>query len=365
MNSRQWNLTKRIAVAALLIACAAAVSRAGRKSPTWTSADKAAENDPAFTVQGEYVGTFDGDEDKPVGVQVIALGGKHLQAVIYPGGLPGAGWDGKNRSLADGTVTGENAATFAPPEGKKKYLGKGESFSATKKYPPTGHAPWELKIAGETMTGKSGSGKTLEAKHTVRKSPTLGAAPPDGAIMLFSGSKEDMENFKGGRFDDQTKLLNTDGRDIRTSKSFDDYTMHVEFMLPYRPHARGQGRGNSGVYQVDTYEVQVLDSFGLEGRNNECGGIYKTAAPKVNMCLPPLQWQTYDVEFTNAELGEDGKVATPAKMTVRHNGVVIHEDQKLPKGTGGGRKQGGKPGPIKLQGHGNPLQYRNIWIVPK
>ena len=90
--------------------------------------------------------------------------------------------------------------------------------------------------------------------------------------MLFDGSNKD--EWTGGRVDAKTKLLNTDGKDIKTKRKFSNYRMHVEFMLPYKPAGRGQGRGNSGFYQVDHYEVQILDSFGLEGLNNECGGVY-------------------------------------------------------------------------------------------
>ena len=129
-------------------------------------------------------------------------------------------------------------------------------------------------------------------------------------------------------------------------KGYKNYKIHVEFMLPFRPDARGQGRGNSGFYQSNGQEVQVLDSFGLEGLNNECGGIYKRAEPKVNMCLPPLTWQTYDVEMVR----EGGK----SFLTVHHNGVLIHERVEGKDGT---------PRHFTLQGHGNPLQYRNIWIV--
>ena len=111
------------------------------------------------------------------------------------------------------------------------------------------------------------------------------------------------------------------------------------------------------------YEVQMLDSFGLEGKNNECGGVYTKADPKVNMCLPPLVWQSYDVEFANAVV-ENGKTIKPAQLTLKHNGVVIHDDLEITGTTGGSRSDPeGTPGPIKLQGHGNPLQYRNIWIV--
>jgi hypothetical protein len=196
---------------------------------------------------------------------------------------------------------------------------------------------------------------------TMRKSPTMGKKSPSGGLVLFDGQNKDQ--WSGGRVDKKTKFLNTDGRDIRTQKKFNNYTMHIEFMLPYRPEARGQGRGNSGFYQVDHYEVQILDSFGLDGVNNECGGIYKNAAPKVNMCFPPLTWQTYDIEFTNAKV-ENGKKVKKAQISMKHNGVVVHDKQDVNGPTGGNRKDPeGTPGSIKLQGHGNPLQYRNAWIV--
>ena len=212
------------------------------------------------------------------------------------------------------------------------------------------------------MKGKSGK-KTFTLKKVHRLSLAMGAKPPEGAIVLFDGTGK--EEWKGGRLDEKTKLLNTDGKDILTTRKFNNYTMHVEFLLPYRPAARGQGRGNSGFYQVDHYEVQILDSFGLEGKNNECGGVYSKKASDVNMCLPPLSWQTYDVEFTNAVM-ENGKKVKNAVMTVKLNGVVIHDQYEIPGKTGGSRNEPeGTPGAIKLQGHGNPLQFRNIWIVEK
>ncbi|RPH38508.1 MAG: DUF1080 domain-containing protein, partial [Planctomycetota bacterium] len=246
----------------------------------------------------------------------------------------------------------------------RKYLAqKPEEFSATRSI-PKGQKPWTAEISGGVLTGKTDEGKAFELKRVERVGPSMGAKPPDGAIVLFDGTNTD--EWKGGRLDKATGLLNTDGADILTKRKFSNYTMHVEFMLPYRPDARGQGRGNSGFYQVDHYELQILDSFGLDGVNNECGGFYTKAAPKVNLCLPPLQWQVYDVEFTNSVQGPDGKKAKSAYATVKHNGVVIHDNQELNGPTGGSRSEPeGTPGPIKLQGHGNPLQFRNLWILEK
>jgi hypothetical protein len=331
-----------------------------KKKEVWT--DPEDETLPVdFKIQGEYVGAIkDGEK---LGAQVIALGGGQFQAVVYPGGLPGAGWDGKNKILMDGKLD-DSKATFSPAKGKRSYkTQKPEEFSATSKFPPVGQKDYTGTINGEVFTGKTDDDKDFTLKKTLRKSPTLGAKPPKGALVLFDGT--DISQWTGGRLDKKTKLLNTDGHDIRTKKKFNNYTAHVEFLEPYRPDARDQGRGNSGFYQVDMYEVQILDSFGLDGKDNECGGIYGLLNSKVNMCLPPLTWQTYDVDFTNA-VQEDGKKTKNARITVKLNGVVIHDDAELKGKTGGARGDPeGTPGPLQLQGHGNPLQFRNIWIVEK
>jgi hypothetical protein len=148
-------------------------------------------------------------------------------------------------------------------------------------------------------------------------------------------------------------------------RSVGDFHLHLEFRTPYKPFARGQHRGNSGVYIQRRYEVQVLDSFSLSGEANECGGLYRMKTPEVNMCLPPLSWQTYDIDFTAAKFDADGKRIAKARLTVVHNGEVIHDDFELPNKTGAGRKESPEPLPIWLQGHGNPVQFRNIWIVER
>jgi len=311
-----------------------------------------------FKIQGEYV-------DQEIGAQVIALGKGEFHAVLYPGGLPGAGWDGKNKILMDGRLKGEKAI-FLPAAGKKKYMAKSAAeFSATSKFPPTGNLPYLGSLQDGVFSVKASKGKTSSLKRTIRQSPTLGGQPPKGAIVLFDGSEKSLANWQGGRVDKKTKLLNTDGRDIKTKEKFLNYSMHLEFMLPFKPDARSQGRGNSGFYHVDLYEMQILDSFGLMGLNNECGGIYQKANSMVNMCLPPLQWQAYDVEFSSAVM-KDGKKVKNATLTAKLNGVLIHNKLEINGKTGGSRNEPeGTPGVIKLQGHGNPLQFRNAWIMPK
>ena len=345
-----------------MVSCLYLVAAAGLAAPlaaqpkekgVWTDPNDFAL--PAdYKIQGEY-------EGEKIGAHVIALGKGAFQAVILPGGLPGAGWDGKNKSLLAGKLDG-SSATFEPARGSRKYLTqKPEEFSATAKFPPPGQKDYTGTADGTTFKLQTDDGRTIELKKTVRKSDTLGIKPPSGAVVLFDGTGKDA--FTGGRVDEMTKLLNTDGKDIVTRQKFNNYTAHIEFMLPYRPDGRGQGRGNSGFYQVLMYEVQVLDSFGLDGKDNECGGVYTKAAPKVNMCLPPLTWQTYDVDFTNA-VAEGGKVTKKARLTLKHNGVVVHDDIEINGKTGGSRPDPeGTPGPLLFQGHGNPLQYRNIWVV--
>lgn len=322
-------------------------------SKVWTTRD--AEDLPnSFKYQGEYAA--DG-----WGAQVIALNAQDLQMVLYKGGLPGAGWNGKDKSLFDGAATGLFAA-FAFSVGDREYLHNDpRKFSATSKFPPQGQQEGNGFIRDDVLNlNVDGMKEKLKLKRTDRKSPTMGAKPPEGAKVLFDGSNTD--EWKGGRLDKESKLLNTDGKDILTKRKLNNYRMHLEFMLPFRPDARGQGRGNSGFYQVDHYEMQILDTFGLEGLDNECGGIYQKANSKVNMCMPPLNWQTYDVEFYNAVV-KDGKKVKNARLTAKLNGVVIHDKLEIDGKTGGSRGEPeGTPGSIKLQGHGNPLQFRNIWF---
>lgn len=174
--------------------------------------------------------------------------------------------------------------------------------------------------------------------------------------MLFDGSSA--EHFERGKLAMGDLLA----ADCETKHKFGSHKLHIEFRTPFKPKARGQARGNSGVYIQGRYECQVLDSFGLEGENNECGGIYSISRPAVNACFPPLTWQTYDIDFTAARYDGDRKVHN-ARVTIRHNGIVIHKDLELPHGTPGKNPEGPGPDVIYLQGHGNPVVYRNIWVV--
>ena len=128
----------------------------------------------------------------------------------------------------------------------------------------------------------------------------------------------------------------------------------------------GQARSNSGVYLHGRYEVQVLDSYGLAPAGNGCGAIYSVAAPLVNASRPPGEWQTYDIVFRAPRYGPVDELLEPARVTVLHNGIAIHNNLTVPQVTPGGIEGGfmRTMGPILLQDHGDPIRYRNIWIRP-
>ena len=295
-----------------------------------------AKKDPDFAIQGEYEGDLGGQDGKQKwGLQVIALGEGKFHAVAYSGGLPGAGWDKEKKVEVDGNAK-DGVATFS-----------GEHGSAA------------IKNGVAVVTSPKGE-PLGEMKKVERKSPTLGKQPLAGAVVLFDGKS-------GDAFTDPKKFV--DGlmsQGITSKQKFQDFSLHMEFLLSYMPAARGQGRANSGCYMQGRYEVQILDSFGLSGEHNECGGIYTISKPDTNMCLPPLQWQTYDVDYTAAKFDAAGKKTANARITVLHNGVKIHNNVELPKATTASPLQEGvEPGPIYLQDHGNPIRFRNIWLVEK
>ncbi|MHB1033870.1 MAG: 3-keto-disaccharide hydrolase [Pirellulales bacterium] len=310
---------------------------------------------PDFAIQGEYSGemkTANGTAKS--GCQVIALGGGKFHAVGYPGGLPGDGWDGKVKHEIDGQRTGDTIVGVGtnPSAGLVGEISMTQAVFSSDK--------GSAVIEGGKMIVKNAEGKVVaELNRVERKSPTLGAKAPAGAIVLFDGTTAD--NFRGGRMTEDHLLM----QGATSKRTFQDCTLHVEFRTPYMPEDRGQGRGNSGCYLQGRYEVQILDSFGLEGKDNECGGIYTVHQPEVNMCFPPLAWQTYDIDY-KAAVYKDGKKVQDATITVRHNGVLIQKDVKLPHATTAApNREGATPGPVYLQDHGNPVRFRNVWVVEK
>lgn len=287
--------------------------------PIWIDPEIAAKDAPLFSLQGEYIGKLDG---KPVGIQAAGMKDDKLLVLTYQGGLPNEGWDGG-------------------------------------------------KLQSEVMEPKVFRAMIEGFEKVQRQSPTLGKKAPANAKIHFSG--EPNETVSG---DIRDGLL---WAGSQTAVPVKDFELHIEFRLPYKPGRTpsSQDRGNSGLYLFNNYEIQVLDSFGLDfdKENNAiklesdskqwCGCFYKFKQPDVPMALPPLTWQTYDIHFTAPRFEEDKKVAN-ARITVYHNGVLIHDDVEMAKGTGAGGKRPEKSeGLIHLQGHGNPVAFRNLWVVEK
>lgn len=303
------------------------------------------KTDADYAIQGEYLGENETDGKKmTVALQVIARGEGKFAIIAYQGGLPGAGWNGKAEKRGAIGVRKDDKVDITVPDNDNENIGSIEKGICT-------------------ITRKTG---TVTLKKVTRTSPTLGAKPPEGAHVLFAGAS-DLDNWDGGKLAELSDGKFLAATNPRSKKTFQSFTAHVEFRLAWMPNATGQGRSNSGVYVQDRYELQVLDSFGLSGEKNECGAFYTISKPKVNMCLPPMVWQTYDIDFTAATFDADKKKTKSAIVTVKHNGVVVQDALELPKFTPGG-KFGGEvpePGAMFFQDHGDPVVFNNVWVADK
>jgi hypothetical protein len=203
------------------------------------------------------------------------------------------------------------------------------------------------------------------------------AKAPEGAIVLFDGSEKSLKNWTATN-GEPSKWALVDGAlesvrgagYIRTKNEYGSCRLHIEFATPSKPEGGGQGRGNSGVFLMEQYEVQVLDSYqNTTYPDGQCGALYGRKKPLVNASRPPGEWQTFDITFTRPTFDEAGKVKRKARFTVIHNGILIHDDVELSGGTGWAGPHAASEyvkhadkGLISLQDHGNPVRFRNIWI---
>lgn len=199
------------------------------------------------------------------------------------------------------------------------------------------------------------------------------AAPPSDAIVLFDGSGlGEWQNAGNGSEADwvvsgDVMTVNPGSGSIKTRKKFGDVQLHLEWRSPEIVKGEGQGRGNSGVFFMEQYEVQVLDSYENDTyTNGQAGSIYKQSPPLVNATNPPGEWNVYDIIFKAPDFNEDGMLLSPAKVTVFHNGVVVQNNFELkgPTVYTGIPNYKAHPDelPIVLQDHSNPVSFRNIWV---
>jgi hypothetical protein len=214
-------------------------------------------------------------------------------------------------------------------------------------------------IADEYLTG-------IEWTEPPVITPGENGGPPSDAVVLFDG--KDLAQWTGAenwKVDNGT-MLSGKG-DVRTKESFGDCQLHIEWMAPTPATGTGQGRGNSGIFLMDTYEIQILDSFDNKTYfDGQAGAIYKQTPPLVNATKPPGTWNVYDIFWTAPRFSDDGSLKSPAYITAVHNGVLILNHFELLGDTPFHRppeyaKHADRL-PIRLQDHGNPMRFRNIWI---
>jgi hypothetical protein len=199
------------------------------------------------------------------------------------------------------------------------------------------------------------------------------ASPPSDAIVLFDG--KDLSQWRDKKTGGPAFWMVEDGAavsakgDIVTTKEFGDIQLHLEFREPTPPKDSGQGRGNSGVFFMGQYEIQVLDCYSNKTyADGVTAGIYGQHPPLANACRPPGEWQTYDIIFNVPHFGPNGEVLSPGYVTVFHNGVVAQNHQAI-RGATNWRSPGkytphGPSGPLALQFHNNAVSFRNIWVRP-
>lgn len=306
---------------------------APKPDPKKLAATDLSQVDEDFAFQGEYYGKLQlpGGILETTGIQVIARGDGNFIGRQLRGGLPGNGW--RNGELID--LSGKR-------DGSTLVLSQGN---------------YQVIVTHGKAIVINSSGDTLGVLNKVnRRSELLGLKPSSRATVLFDGKTAD--GFIDAKINEKGELqIGTVTKD-----PVQDFRLHMEFRLPYMPYALGQARSNSGLYIQERYEVQILDSFGLPGEFNECGSLYRTKSPDLNMCFPPLAWQTYDVYFTAARFDSEGNKISPARITVQQNGILVQDNYLIPNKTGAGKAESAEARPIKLQDHGNPVVFRNVWI---
>jgi Domain of Unknown Function (DUF1080) len=297
---------------------------------------QAPQADVDFDLMGEFVGVISTADDKfePLGLQLRPLGANRFEAIQFIGGLPGQeGFGDKSLPLMG-----------------KRY----------DKHLVLSGGPWAIFVHATHCLIIDDSGKSLgQLERIERGSPTMGARPPAGALVIFDGN--DTNQFVSAKMTEDGLLKA--GAEIR--QMFQDFNLHLEFRLPYMPHSDDQARGNSGCYIQSRYEVQILDSFAQLPKFNGASSLYRTKSPELNMSLPPLVWQTYDIMFTAPRWAADGTKLHNARITVWHNGVKTQDNYQIPNKTGAGKEEQPSLLPIKLQDHSDPVVFRNIWIVDR
>ncbi|MFO1044189.1 MAG: DUF1080 domain-containing protein [Planctomycetaceae bacterium] len=324
-------------------------------------------------LQGEYVGK---EGDKAIAAQVVARGDKAFHVLVLEGGLPGAGWDGGRYAILESAPLTNGRVEFRSPTD--------DGASAV--------------LDENGLTLKRGERKGL-LKRVERKSETLGLKPPAGAIVLFGGAAPNMDAFEERKdIEGMTSPMMFEGNMLAgavTKRRFKDYTMHVEFMTGWEPQNIPWRRADAGIYMLSRYEVAIGDSFGFDfdlsgatspsrpklldekipskfpvpkGNNapRVCGSVFTYPSTVPNSCLPPLVWQTLDIDFTAPRFDDSNKKTSKAVISVKLNGHQTVDKLEVNGPTPHGFKgPETADGPIWFEAFGRRVIYRNIWVVEK
>jgi hypothetical protein len=364
-----------VAAAGWLLVATATVSRAGIFDSIMSAAEDQAKNaamdaakqkmaemaaeqqkkDPDGTAQaadkfvGEYAGKYTpaNGAEMPGVAKVFSKTTKGEKTLSYFVAL----WAVES-GLVDKAVIGKDAKTPVAGEFPATVDGQRLTFKGQ------GWAGW-LYNGKLTVEGEAGK---FDLDSLYRKSPTEFLPPPPGSTVLLAcepGKAPSLNEWANHKWTTATDgSIAAKGGDNDSKKNFTKFKLHLEFCIPPNP----PGEGNSGVYVLGRYEVQIIDSFGHKPDKSGCGAIYMVFPPEVNATLPNGRWQTYDIAFTGATMEGDKAVKHPV-ITVEHNGVTVQKDVEIPHATGQTQRLGDVgSGPIRLQDHGSPVKFRNIWI---
>lgn len=238
-------------------------------------------------------------------------------------------------------------------------------------------------LVGVSMTASLAAAETAWRQHDMARprpevvtppAQQLPATPPEGAVLLFGGADlSQWESVNGGpatwKVEGDALVVESGAGAIQTKEGFGDAQLHVEWLAPTEIVGESQGRGNSGVFLMKAYEVQVLDSYQNESyADGQAAAIYGQYPPLANAMRPSGEWQAYDIFFRRPRFSEAGALLEPARLTVLHNGILVQNNEELWGGTNWlqASPYASHPDalPIMLQDHGNPVSFRNIWIRP-
>lgn len=328
-------------------------------------------------VQGEYVG---GEGASKVGVQVVARGNRMFHALVLQGGLPGEGWDGGRYGLMEsGVLEGDRV----------EFRSAGDDGASA-----------VLDMKGLKLRR---AGMELDLRRVERKSATLGMQVPKGGVVLFGAGRDGMEAFEARKDIEGMTSPTMYGEHMMagavTKQRFRDMTLHVEFLTGWEPENIPWRRADAGIYLMSRYEVAVGDSFGfdfdlmgsagpespklfceklkasrfpvltgarLQGAPRVCGSVFTYPSKVPNACLPPLVWQTFDIDFTAPRFGADGKKQSDAVLSVRLNGHQTVDKQSVARPTPHGFKGPEEAdGPIWFEAFGRRVLYRNVWVLER